>query len=62
MTVLPSELICGGVALGVYAMAGHALEMVRATLTGLDRPVSTDATPVVFRVEPGQSLLTTAAE
>ena len=48
-------VICGAVALNVYAMAGHALEMARATLTGLDRPVSADATPVVFRVEAGQS-------
>jgi UPF0755 protein len=48
-------VICGVVAINAYAMAGHALEMARATLTGLDRPVSADATPVVFRVEAGQS-------
>jgi UPF0755 protein len=51
-------LVCALVALtawGVYAVAGRALERVRDQVGGLDAPVSDDPTPVVFRVEPGQS-------
>ncbi len=47
--------ICVVAAAVVYSVLGHALDLTRATLTGLDAPVSDDTTPVVFRVEPGQS-------
>ncbi|HLI28204.1 MAG TPA: endolytic transglycosylase MltG [Chloroflexota bacterium] len=51
-------LVCAAVALTawtVYAMAGRALERVRDQVGGMDAPVSDDPTPVLFRVEPGQS-------
>jgi UPF0755 protein len=47
--------VCVVAAAAVYLALGQALGLARATLTGLDKPVSDDTTPVVFRVEPGQS-------
>lgn len=47
--------LCGAVAVGAYSAIGQALDLARATFTGLDRPVSSDSAPVAFRVEPGQN-------
>ncbi len=47
--------VCGLAAVAVYLALGHALDLARANLTGLDGPVSSDATPVVFEVRSGES-------
>ncbi|MBX5489946.1 MAG: endolytic transglycosylase MltG [Chloroflexi bacterium] len=51
-------LLCAliaGAALSVYAVAGRVLGQLRDQIGGIDAPVSDDPTPVLFRVEPGQS-------
>ena len=55
IVVLVAVGLCGVVAVNAYAIIGQALELARATFTGVDRPVSADSTPVAFRVEPGQN-------
>jgi UPF0755 protein len=47
--------LCAVAGMAAYAMLGQALDLVRASVSGLDAPVSSDQTTVIFRVEPGQS-------
>lgn len=53
--------ICAAVTVTAYGLMERALELTRTFVMGLDAPVSADTTPVVFRVEPGDTAADIAA-